>query len=371
MKKFTFFALLLLVFVILVVLVGPSKFKQQSSLKKSSSNSSQDSTIPQGNPQIIVENLDTPWAIAFIDQDKFFFTERRGDVSMFDNGRTHLVAHLTQVKEIGEGGLLGITLHPEFTTNFFVYLYYTYESTSRGSFNRVERYKYENNRLVSDKIIVDAIPGASNHNGGRIKFGPDGFLYITTGDAQNPSQAQNTKNLAGKILRTTDEGDAPADNPFGNKIYSYGHRNPQGIAWNSDGQLFATEHGRSGISSGLDEINRIEKGKNYGWPEIQGDEKRKNMELPIIHSGSDTWAPSGVDIINNKIYFSGLRGEALYVYDFTNKKLFEYFKDVYGRIREVIVGPDKMLYMTTSNHDGRGSPNDRDDKILKLDPTKL
>ncbi|OGK18131.1 hypothetical protein A2866_06590, partial [Candidatus Roizmanbacteria bacterium RIFCSPHIGHO2_01_FULL_39_8] len=263
----------------------------------------------------IAENLDTPWAIAFLPDGGMLVTERFGKVRLIDKGgklQEEPIASLSQVKEIGEGGLLGILLHPDFSSNHFVYLYYTYSNTGEDTFNRVVRMKYENNSLKDEEILVDSIPGNSNHNGGRIKFGPDRNLYITTGDAQNPSQAQDTSTLGGKILRVTDEGKPVSDNSFGNLVYSYGHRNPQGIDWNNAGKLWETEHGRSGIQSGLDEVNIIEKGKNYGWPIIQGDETREGMMTPITNSGGDTWAPAGAAFIGDRLFFGGLRGQALY-----------------------------------------------------------
>ena len=154
-----------------------------------------------------------------------------------------------------------------------MYFYYTYEGDGNNTFNRAIRMIYKDGKLGDEKIIVDKIPGNSNHNGGRIKFGQDKYLYITTGDAQNPSQAQDKNSLAGKILRVTDEGKPAPGNPFGNLTYSYGHRNPQGLAWDDKGRLWSTEHGRSGIQSGLDELNLIENGKNlvvekYSWDGI-------------------------------------------------------------------------------------------------------
>ena len=205
--------------------------------------------------------------------------------------------------------------------------------------------------MREDKIIVDRIPGAPNHDGGRIKFGPDNFLYITTGDAQEPSLAQDRNSLAGKILRVTRDGDPVPDNLFGTRIYSYGHRNPQGITWDNQGRLWETEHG----SSATDELNLITPGKNYGWPEIRGDQTRAGMVSPVIQSGSQTWAPGGVAFLNGSIFFAGLRGSALYEYKINEKRLVEHFKNEYGRLRDVVVGPDNMLYVTTSNRDGRGN----------------
>lgn len=325
---------------------------------------------------VIATGLDTPWAIAFLPQGSMLMTERPGRVRRIDADGTldpNPVATLAQVKEIGEGGLLGLTVHPDFSTNNFVYLYYTYNSSGNDTSNRVVRMTYTDNQLTDETVIIDRIPGAANHNGGRIQFGPDKMLYVTTGDAQEPSQAQDTNSLAGKILRMTDTGHAAPQNPFGNFVYSYGHRNPQGLAWDFAGRLWSTEHGRSGIQSGLDELNLIEPGKNYGWPEIQGDEQRQAMETPKLHSGSSTWAPAGVAAIGQSLFFGGLRGQTLYeaVIAGDQINLKEHFRGPYGRIREVIAGPDGMLYITTSNRDGRGSPGNEDDRVIRVNTKKL
>lgn len=333
----------------------------------------QTNDIPQTS--IVAENLEIPWALAFFPDGNILVTERPGRVKLVDeNGNAELISEIKGVKHIGEGGLLGIAIHPDFSLNNYVYLYYTYESSGNDTLNRVVRMTYKENSLSDEKIIVDKIPGASNHNGGRIKFGPDRFLYITTGDAQNPSLSQNKNSLAGKILRVTDEGKpfgsaqgkpAPG-NPFGTLIYSYGHRNPQGLAWNGN-ELYSTEHG----SATMDELNRITPGKNYGWPEIRGDDKQSGMEKPLLHSGSDTWAPSGAAFWQDRLFFAGLRGEALFELDTSSLNLKAHFKGEFGRIRDVVLGPDNMLYITTSNHDGRGFPRTGDDKIIRINPAKL
>lgn len=325
----------------------------------------------------IAENLDTPWAITFLPDKNMLVTERFGRVRLIDsngNLNTNPVAVIEDVRETGEGGLLGITVHPDFSSNNYIYLYYTYASSGNNTLNRVVRMTYKDNKLIEQNVIIDNIPGASNHNGGRIKFGPDKFLYISTGDAQNPSQAQDVNSLGGKILRVTDEGKPAPGNPFNNPVYSYGHRNVQGLAWDSNNRLWATEHGRSGAESGLDEINLIEQGKNYGWPVIQGNEQRQGMETPRINSGSTTWAPSGATFVGSSLFFSGLRGQALYKAEINNNQIVqikEHFKSQYGRIREVILGQDGMLYITTSNKDGRGNPQLNDDKVIKIDPEDL
>lgn len=327
---------------------------------------------------VIAENLDTPWALAMLPDGKLLVTERFGRVTIIDPSGTDnpiVAATLSGVQEIGEGGLLGIALHPEFSRNKFVYLYYTYSAIGNDTFNRVVRMQLNGNTLEGENTIVDRIPGASNHNGGRIAFGPDGYLYIGTGDAQNPTQAQMTTTLGGKILRVTDEGKTPSDNPFNNPVYSYGHRNVQGITWDDAGLLWATEHGRSGVQTGLDELNLIVKGNNYGWPTIEGDKTQDGMVAPAANSGpNETWAPSGAAFVNNSVYFSGLRGRGLYKASIANGQVTGIEKLLdgkYGRIREVITAPDGMLYITTSNKDGRGVPGAGDDKIIRINPEKL
>ncbi|MBI2049412.1 PQQ-dependent sugar dehydrogenase [Candidatus Roizmanbacteria bacterium] len=321
---------------------------------------------------IVAGSLEVPWALAFLPDKSILFTEREGRVRLIDsngNLNPNPLLVLDDVKQISESGLHGIAIHPNFSGNQSVYLYYTYEGNENQTLNRVVRFKFENNVLSEKTIIVDQIPGAPNHDGGRIKFGPDKLLYITTGDAQNPSLSQNTNSLAGKILRVTDDGKPAPGNPFGNEVLSYGHRNPQGITWDNEGRLWETEHGQSAT----DELNLIEGGKNYGWPDIRGDQAKDGMEIPILHSGSDTWAPGGAAFINGSIFFAGLRGQTLYeaVINDANVTLKEHFKGELGRIREVVVGPDNMLYITTSNRDGRGNPNADDDKIIRVNPEKL
>lgn len=321
------------------------------------------------NIEIVAENLEIPWEVAFLPNGELLVTERPG--RLIKIGKERKVYEISGVRDVGEGGLLGLALHPDFENNQLIYLYLT--SSDAGKIvNRVERYRLENDSLINREVILEGIAGASNHDGGRIEFGPDGFLYITTGDAQKPNLAQDINSLNGKILRVKDDGSIPPDNPFGNAVYSYGHRNVQGITWDSEGRLWATEHGRSGLLSGLDELNLIEPGKNYGWPDIQGDETREGMVAPIIHSGaSETWAPAGAEFIKDSIFFAGLRGSTLYQARIENEKvtsLVKHFEDEYGRLRAVRLGPDGYLYITTSNQDGRGPPRQGDDKIIRINP---
>jgi glucose/arabinose dehydrogenase len=319
--------------------------------------------------EVVADNLQIPWEIAFLPNGDLLVTERPGTLKRI--GKESRVYVIEGVRHIGEGGLLGMALHPQFSENRWIYLYLT-TSIGDGLKNRVERYRFEEDRLSEKTIIIDNIPAAAYHDGGRIAFGLDGYLYITTGDAGSSKLAQDINSLAGKILRIKDDGSIPPDNPFGNAVWSYGHRNSQGLAWDNRGRLWATEHGRSGIRSGLDELNLIEKGKNYGWPVIQGDERKAGMETPIIQSGPDeTWAPAGIVYWNGSLFFGGLRGQSFYeakIFDDDKILLKAHFRQEFGRIRAVVMGPDGYFYIATSNTDGRGDPKPNDDKIIRINP---
>lgn len=359
-----------IVFILIAILYAIISFTQI--FKRNGENLPKISVIEEKVPvenipavSIVAENLSIPWALAFLPDKRLLVTEREGKIKIVDDGEIIEIAEINVHSE-GEGGLHGIAIDPEFENNNYIYIYYTTSSTGDNSTNRVARYTFSNNLLTDETVILDNIPGARVHDGGRIKFGPDGYLYITTGDAANPSLSQNRDSLAGKILRVDTKGNPASQNPFGNLAYSYGHRNPQGIAWDDKNQLFATEHG----NSATDEFNLIEIGKNYGWPTITGSEKGSGMQTPLIQSSNNTWAPAGLAYVNEKFYFGGLRGNALYQIEIINGEymLTEYFKGEFGRIRDVVKGPDNMLYITTSNRDGRGIPSKNDDKIIRINP---
>ena len=316
---------------------------------------------------VVADNLETPWSIVKLPNDNFLLTEREGQIRLVEaNGDSEIIEVIEEAKENGEGGLLGMTLHPEFKDNDLIYLYYTYQNEEGDKINKVIRASYEDNNFTDIETIIDDIPGALYHNGGRIAFGPNGHLFITTGDAQKAEKAQDTDFLGGKILRLDEDGNVVPGNPFDNEVYSYGHRNPQGIAWDDNGNLWATEHGRSAT----DELNLIKKGANYGWPTIIGSEEREGMETPVINSGVDeTWAPSGAAYYDENIFFVGLRGSTLYqasIEDIDDVTLTKHFAGEFGRLRDVMVDDD-ILYFISNNTDGRGNPSENDDKLYRLD----
>lgn len=323
------------------------------------------------NVETVLDNLKNPWELKFGPDGTIFFTERDGKLWVIDNESTlHLVAEFP-ASNTAEGGLLGLELDPDYENNHFLYLYQTYLDITTHQ-NKVVRYTINNNQITDELVLIDKIPGALWHDGGRIKFGPDEMLYITTGDAINADLSQDKDSLAGKILRINSDGTVPSDNPFNSPVFSYGHRNPQGLAWNENGILVSSEHGPSGERGyAHDEINVIERGKNYGWPIIVGDSNDIVYTNPILHSGDITWAPSGLlyyysDRIpewKGKFLVATLRGEHVMVLDLdlengvvnSTEKIFQ---GDYGRIRNLMQSPDGDVFMLTSNNDN--------DKILQI-----
>jgi len=335
--------------------------------------------------ETVAENLEVPWGIAFAPDGRIFVTERVGNLRVIENGI--LNPEPVKILDVSgfEGGLLGIALDPNFDDNHHIYLYYTYNDFL-STYNKLSRFTESNNQLSDELILLDKIAGGPFHDGGRIKFGPDGLLYITTGEAGIPDRAQDLNSLGGKILRINPDGTIPDDNPFENSaVYSYGHRNPQGLDWDPvTGKLVISEHGPSGERGvAHDEINVIEPGKNYGWPKVVGDETDPSYTSPILHTGDETWAPSGASFYNsdnieqweNKYFIATLRGNHLRMLDLdieSNEVISSeaLFQGEFGRLRDASVGPDGNLYILTSNRDGRGSPEPTDDRILRIIPVE-
>jgi len=315
------------------------------------------------NVEVVVERLSVPWSIDFLPDDRMIITERPGRVLLFDNGELHLLTTI-DVSTRAEAGLLGVAVDPEFVDNNYVYLYYT---ASTG--NRVVRFDFLDNEepsLVNEHILLDNIPDAPYHDGGRIKFGPDGKLYITTGDATEPELAQDLNSIAGKILRMNKDGSIPTDNPFKNSlVYSWGHRNPQGLDWNSDGELFSSEHG----AKQHDEVNVIYAGQNYGWPDVECTDEDSSIVQPISCAIGYTLAPGGMAFYKGNLYVTGLRGSQLRQYTLADDKKTVIKEEAlftqWGRLRDVVEHKGS-LYVATSNRDKRGIPNIGDDKIIRV-----
>lgn len=370
--------LLLIALLIAGYLFLPQLFfsPRDSSVSQYLPTESQSNTFVLDN-NALVEAINIPWGIAFMPDGSLAYSERGGQISVVSDADTRVIYDNQSSTATGEGGLLGIALHPNFDEEPWLYLYETYATNAGQTLNRVVRYEYSpvsNPELFNQQILIDAIPGAAYHDGGRIAFGPDELLYITTGDATEPNLSQDLDSLAGKILRLHDDGSIPADNPFPNSpIYSYGHRNPQGLAWDPAGNLYSTEHGPSGLKSGQDELNLIIAGGNYGWPHFSGSERPgpagdspiPNPRWPIATSGpDDTWAPAGLSFWQGDLWFGGLRGQALYQYDLESSELTRHLFKELGRIRTTAISPEGQLVLTTSNRDGRGNPVEGDDRIL-------
>jgi glucose/arabinose dehydrogenase len=338
----------------------------------------------------VADHLDTPWEMMFAPDGSMFFTQRPGVVSILEkNGRAKPWLELDSVvEEVGESGLLGITLDPEFSDNGYVYVGYTY-AASKGPLqlvNKLVRYRNDNGSPVFDRVLMDGIEGNYIHNSGPLEFGPDGMLYWAIGERYIPELAQDMTSLNGKILRMTRDGAIPDDNPFaGSYIYSLGHRNPQGLAFQpGTNALWSTEHGPSEEQGCCrDEINLIMAGKNYGWPVIRGSEQHAGMETPVYHSGdTTTWAPTGGIFITageweGSLVFTGLRGEALYravINDTDPSKIDRverYLHKTFGRLRNVVEGDHGDLYLAVSNQDGRGDPLTRDDRIVVMSQEEI
>ncbi len=340
------------------------------------SSPSQAPPLPSPTPQqnesikILATGLKKPWAIAFT-EDKIFVTEKEGDIRIIQSDvlLDEPLASLRVTKVFG-GGLLGITAHPDFVINHFLYVYYTYSEDGQ-LWNKVLRITESDNKITDATTIIDKIPGSQFYNGGVIKFGPDGKLYVATGLSSEFSHgAQDKSSLEGKVLRLNDDGTIPQDNPFQDSpVFSFGHRDPQGIAWNKNANLFLTESG----PTKNDEINMIRQGHNYGWPEQEcgGNDKFTNPVMcydPSIEPGGIVFYSGDKLEYKDSLIMATLRGANLYKLDVTEDGVLSQ-KGILsgaGRIRDVGEGPDGYLYIITSNTDGKGFPDKTDDKLIRI-----
>jgi aldose sugar dehydrogenase len=328
----------------------------------------------------IATGLDVPWDLALTEDNRILITERDGKVKLLEtDGKIKEIADFPQVASVGESGMTGLELHPDFSENGYLYIYYTYRN-SGDILNRISRFTFNSEGLFDEVIILDNLPGGSIHNGGRMKFGPDKKLWVTTGDASRPALAQDLNSLAGKVLRMNEDGSVPEDNPIpGSLVFSSGHRNPQGIDFHPlSEEIIVSSHGETAF----DEINLVSAGSNHGWPYFKKCVSDKpGFVDPILCSNEETWAPSGLAFMGMSIWrfrysfvFAGLRGERLERIALIDSKVAEretIIKGEYGRLRAVIADKQGNLYVSTSNKDGRGQIRDGDDKILKITPKKI
>jgi glucose/arabinose dehydrogenase len=327
--------------------------------------------------ETVLTGLEIPWSMNFAPDGRLFVTERPGRVRIVTlGGASELALTLDGVYAQGEAGLLGLALDPEFAQNRFVYLYYSATVTG-GAVNRIVRYREVNSRLGERVVLLDNIPAAPIHDGGRLRFGPDGLLYASAGDAADASLAQDVASLAGKILRLNRDGTVPRDNRFSSPVYTYGHRNPQGFDWHpTSGDLWESEHG----NNGNDEVNGIRLGLNFGWPRIEGAATLSGMETPITFYNPSI-APSGASFYRgqrlpqfaNNLFVATLRGMHLLrvTVDTSARRVTaqeRLLDGTYGRLRDVVSGPDGYLYFCTNNRDGRGTPMSGDDRVMRIVP---
>ncbi|WP_078841161.1 PQQ-dependent sugar dehydrogenase [Streptomyces acidiscabies] len=317
----------------------------------------------------VAEGLKSPWGVAAIPGGGLLVGSRdEGTITLVGAGATAEVGEVPGVSPDGEGGLLGLALSPQFASDRMVYAYFTSESD-----NRIVRMRYDERRPAGQRLgapdtVFKGIPKGRIHNGGRIAFGPDGMLYAGTGESGDTGLAQNLGSLGGKILRLTPEGEPAPGNPFPDSpVYSYGHRNVQGLAWDSRQRLFAAEFGQNT----WDELNAIAPGGNYGWPDAEGRSTDAKYRNPLAQWPTADASPSGIAYAEGSIWMAGLRGQRLWRIPLNGTEASAepqaFLAKEYGRLRTVVSAGENKLWVTTSNTDGRGVVRDGDDRILELE----
>jgi glucose/arabinose dehydrogenase len=314
----------------------------------------------------LAERLEVPWGVGFLPDGAAVVTERISGrvLRVTPDGRVSSLGAITAAVPQGEAGLLGTAVSPDFAADRTLFFYLT-----TGSDNRVVKARLEGSQLGATSVVLDGIPAGFIHDGGRIAFGPDGHLYVTTGETGDPELAQDPASLAGKILRITADGEPAPGNPDpGSPVWSLGHRNVQGLAWDDEGRLWASEFG----DSAWDELNLVERGGNYGWPRVEGTGGGPDFIDPQLVWPVEQASPSGLAYAGGHLWMAGLRGQRLWRIrvsaDGRATRPQAYFTGEYGRLRTVAAAPDGLLWLTTSNRDGRGTPTPDDDRIIRVRP---
>jgi glucose/arabinose dehydrogenase len=317
----------------------------------------------------VTEGLKSPWGLAPLPEGGLLVSSRdEGTITLVDEktGKQTEVGSVPGVAPGGEGGLMGLALSPTYASDHMVYAYFTSDSD-----NRVVRMQYDAKRPAGERLgapdtVFRGIPKGTNHNGGRIAFGPDKMLYVGTGETYVTELAQDKKSTGGKILRLTPEGEPAPGNPFDSPVYSYGHRNVQGLAWDSRQRLFASEFGQDT----WDELNHIKPGGNYGWPDVEGKSDDSRYESPVDQWSTDEASPSGIAYAKGSVWMAGLRGKRLWRIPLKGTQESAepqaFLEGDYGRLRTVVAAGGGKLWLVTSETDGRGTPGGKDDRILEL-----
>lgn len=303
-----------------------------------------------------------PWALTFRADGSALVSQRDEGtiISVTPDGEVSELGEVEGVTPDFEGGLLGITLHPDDDSRLYIYL-------TTAEDNQVVVADVSGGELGETSTLIDGIPRQSQHNGGRLRFGPDGMLYVSTGDAGEGDRSQDPESLAGKILRLTPDGEVPEDNPDPESpVYSMGHRNVQGMAFDDEGRLWSSEFG----ADAWDELNLIEPEGNYGWPEVEGEGGEPEYIDPLHVWEPAEASPSGIAYVQDTLFMTSLRGQRLWTIPLSEGQPGEpqeHFTEEYGRLRDVVPAPDGSLWMLTNNTDGRDEPREGDDRILRLE----